>query len=90
MLVELSALLRPEGRGGSGKNGRGREFPGKGESMLRIIHQRVKVVHQGNIKYFSMAGTYVCGWWEKGNRENHYENGKVARDKAGRKTSRPR
>lgn len=65
-LEEFSAQLSPEGRGESGKDGSRKEFPGKGESMLRIIHRTVKVAHQGNSKYFSMAGLQVCWGWGKG------------------------
>lgn len=71
-LEEFSAQLSPEGRGESGKDGSRKECPGKGESTLRITHRRVKVAHQANSKYFSMAGLQVCWGWGEGGRKRQW------------------
>ena len=61
-LEEFSAQLSPEGREELGKDGSRKKFPGKGESMLRITHRRIKVAHQANSKYFSIWTASVLGW----------------------------
>ena len=75
---EFSAQLNPEGRGESGKDGSRKECPGKGESMLRITHRRVKEAHK-QIANTSVWPDCKCAGGEgKGNRRNNDENGKVA------------
>ena len=64
-LEEFSAQLSPEGREELGKDGSRKKFPGKGESMLRITHRRIKVAHQANSKYFSIWTASVLGVRER-------------------------